>query len=51
MRRRGYVEAAEDAVGAPAIGFYEAQGWKRNGESRYLERYDLDTIGFSKRLA
>ncbi len=51
MRRRGYTEGRlRTPVGAPAIDFYRRFGWSENGESLYLERYDLRTIGFSKQL-
>ncbi len=51
MRRRGYTTGRlRTPVGAPSIRFYESQGWSENGETVYIEQYDLDTIGFSKAL-
>jgi GNAT superfamily N-acetyltransferase len=51
MRRRGYSEGQlRTPADAPAIDFYESQGWARNGQELYLERYDIHTIGFSKSL-
>ena len=51
MRRRGYAAGRlRTPVGAPAIGFYESQGWSENGELNYSEQYDLHTIGFTKSL-
>ncbi len=51
MRRRSYTSGRlRTPVGAPAIAFYRRYGWSENGEDHYVERYDLRTIGFSKRL-
>ena len=36
--------------GSPAIGFYEAQGWIRDGRIRHYDEFDLPTIGFAKPL-
>jgi GNAT superfamily N-acetyltransferase len=36
--------------GAPAMAFYEATGWVRDGRRKLYEPFDLPTIGYSKAL-
>ncbi|MFN8162034.1 MAG: GNAT family N-acetyltransferase [Solirubrobacterales bacterium] len=52
MLRQGFREAVLwTPRGAPATCFYLSMGWKRNGSEAYIEAYDLQMIGFSRRLA
>ena len=37
-------------AGAPALGFYLAHGWERDGRSGTYEAFGLPTLGLAKRL-
>ena len=44
------VEIVNVLAGAPALGFYLAHGWERDGRSGIYEAFGLPTLGLAKRL-
>ena len=51
MRRRRYrLARLWTPRDAPARGFYEAEGWTPDGRERFDPKFDLDLVGYEKRL-
>ena len=52
MRDQGWERATLNVLaGAPALGFYLAHGWERDGRSGTYEAFGLPTLGLAKRLS
>jgi GNAT superfamily N-acetyltransferase len=51
MRDQGWGRATLNVLaGAPALGFYLAHGWERDGRTGTYEAFGLPTLGLTKRL-
>ena len=51
LRDAGFRRATLNVLeGSPAMGFYEASGWSRDGRTKLYEPFGMQTIGYSKAL-
>jgi GNAT superfamily N-acetyltransferase len=51
IREAGHDRATLNVLdGSPAVRFYERNGWTPSGDRGHFDRFDMDTIGYEKRL-